>query len=126
MSATQTWSGRTTSRSSTRLGYRGKAGSLLVVRARRTGGGPRVAGPANRPPRGFAVAPPALAPQLGGQAAIAVGGPLPGQAPQSRPQVGLVGRGRRRRAVQQTAREVEQAADQPDRVLLGEGHDDLP
>src|SRR5437762_2328357 len=40
MSATQTCSGRTTSRCSTRLGKRGKSWLLSVVRRRRTGGSP--------------------------------------------------------------------------------------
>src|SRR5579884_274893 len=69
---------------------------------------------------------PTFAAEHGSQAAVAVGGPLAGQARQGLPQRGVLFTGVAGRSVQLAPWEVEQAADEPRRRVLGQAHDDLP
>src|SRR5262249_29761674 len=80
----------------------------------------------HQPPHVLAVDRAALAAEQGRQTAVAVRRPLPSQALHGRSQVGLLGRRRCGRAIQPTARVIEEPADEAGRVLVGQGHDDLP
>ena len=76
-------------------------------------------------PHPLAVHRPAETPHHSGQASVAVGRPLGGQIEQGRLEHGLV-EGGPRHVVDGAAWHAEQPADETDRVVVGERHDDLP
>ena len=82
MSATQTWSGRVTSRPSTRLGNRGYAWPLSVVRGFLSGAFAHDPQLVHQPPHPLGVDPQALALEHRRQATVSVGRPRAGQLSQ--------------------------------------------